>query len=146
MRLYTFLPENRIVELTSGAGEELRAAKQVLAFESTSLTHGEDAAREAEAASRVLFARSDGEGWIDDPSLPTTEVPAADLADGFTLADLFVRAGLASSRGDARRLAQQGGLSINDARTESVDRPVSPDESPLLLRAGKKRFRRVVIN
>src|SRR5215203_2042779 len=145
LRLYTFLPEERIAALTRGTGEELREAKRVLAFESTKLTHGEEAALEAEAASRVLFARSHAEGWVDDPSLPTTEVPAADLADGFTLADLFVRAGLASSRGDARRLAQQGGLSINDARVDTVDRPVSPDESPLLLRAGKKRFRRVVI-
>ena len=145
LRLYTFLPEERIADLTRGTGEELREAKRVLAFESTRLTHGEDAAREAEAASRVLFARIHSEGWVDDPSLPTTEVPAADLGDGFTLADLFVRAGLASSRGDARRLAQQGGLSINDARIDTVDRPVSPAESPLLLRAGKKRFRRVVI-
>jgi tyrosyl-tRNA synthetase len=144
MRLYTFLPEKRIVELTSAEGEELREAKRVLAFETTKLTHGDEAAREAEAAAKVLFARGDGQRWIDDPSLPTTEIDASELSDGFTLADVFIRAGLATSRGDARRLAQQGGITVNDVRTDNVDRAVTKDESPMLLRAGKKRFRRVV--
>ena len=130
MRLYTFLAEEQIVELTSVDGEALRAAKRVLAFESTALTHGEDAAREAEAAANVLFARAGGTGWSDDPSLPTTEIPAADISDTTTIADLFIKAGLCASRGEARRLAQQGGLSINDERVDSVDAPRRTSTDP----------------
>jgi tyrosyl-tRNA synthetase len=143
MRLYTFLPEDRIADLTSVTGEALREAKRVLAFESTALTHGEAASREAEAAANVLFAR--GGGWSDDPSLPTTEIPASEINEQTTVADLFIKAGLAASRGEARRLAQQGGLSINDVRIDSVDGPPAALNGPLLLRAGKKRFRRIVV-
>jgi tyrosyl-tRNA synthetase len=144
--LYTFLPQEQIVELASVEGEALREAKAVLAWEATKLTHGEEAAIEARAAANVLFQRDvAADAWIDDPSLPTTVVPAADVEAGMTVADLFVRAGLASSRGDARRTAAQGGLSINDERVEKVDQPFGGSEGALLLRAGKKRFRRIVI-
>jgi tyrosyl-tRNA synthetase len=145
LRLYTFLPEEQIADLTSVEGEALREAKAVLAWEATKLTHGEDAASEARAAASLLFQRDVTAGaWIDDPSLPTTEIPVADVEAGLTIADLFVRAGLASSRGDARRTAAQGGLSINDERVDDVDQPIAHTNVPLLLRAGKKRFRRVV--
>ncbi|MGH2559972.1 MAG: tyrosine--tRNA ligase [Thermomicrobiales bacterium] len=145
LRLYTFLPEERIAELTSVEGEALREAKQVLAWEATRLNHGEVAANEARSAAQVLFARDGGAAgdWVDDSSLPTTKIARTDLDAGMTVAELFVRAGLCSSRGEARRLAQQGGLSINDVRIEEVDRPVEVGDSAMLLRVGKKRFRRV---
>ena len=148
MRLYTFRPEDQIVELTSVEGEALREAKRVLAFETTKLTHGEAAASESLAAANVLFARSNAsgsEGWADDPNLPTTELLASDLQAEMTVADLFIKAGLTTSRGETRRLAEQGGLSINDQKVENVDSPVGIETSPMLLRVGKKRFRRVVI-
>jgi tyrosyl-tRNA synthetase len=146
LRLYTFLPEDQIAELTSVEGEALREAKSALAWEATKLTHGEKAADEARAAATVLFQRDPTAGaWVDDPSLPTTKIPSADVAAGMTIADLFVRAGLASSRGDARRTAVQGGLSINDERVDDVDQPFKSSENALLLRAGKKRFRRIVV-
>ena len=91
----------------SREGADLRAAKEMLAFEATKLTHGEAAAREAQAASRALFS---GEGALENA--PTTVIPAADLSAGITLADLFARAGLATGRSDARRLAAQGGASV----------------------------------
>ena len=147
MRLYTFLPEEQIVELTSVEGEALREAKRVLAFETTKLTHGEAAALESLAAANVLFARSNStgsEGWADDPNLPTTKLLQSDLQDGFTVADLFIKAGLTTSRGETRRLAEQGGLSINDQKIENVDSPAEIGTNPMLLRVGKKRFRRVV--
>ncbi len=148
LRLYTFLPEEQIVELTATEGEALREAKSVLAWEATAMTHGEAAAAEAQAASRVLFNRGQGAeaAWADDPSLPTTEIPKSEVEAGMTIADLFVKAGLASSRGDARRTASQGGLSINDERIEDVDQPFKGSDSALLLRAGKKRFRRIVVS
>jgi tyrosyl-tRNA synthetase len=143
--LYTFLPEERIDELTAVEGEALREAKRVLAYESTRLTHGEQAANEAQEAASALFAgRRSSQDLIADEGIPTVEVPGSDLA-GMTLADLFVRAGLASSRGDARRVASQGGLSVGDERVTTVDDPVTHDGGAILLRAGKKRFMRVVV-
>jgi len=150
MRLFTFLPEERIAELTRVEGESLREAKRVLAFESTRLTHGEAAAQEAETGARMVFGGANLSAEIilsaDSDVVPTTVVSVSEINDTITLADLFVKAGLASSRGDARRLAMQGGLSVNDARIDTVDRSVTRSESPMLLRAGKKRFRRVVIS
>jgi tyrosyl-tRNA synthetase len=149
LRIYTFLPEERIAELTSVEGDALREAKQVLAWEATKLNHGEAAANEAEAAARVLFSRDkkgSADAWVDDPTLPTATIPRADLDAGLTVAELFVRSGLCTSRGEARRLAQQGGLSINDRRIADVDQPFTADGDAALLRVGKKRFMRVAFS
>ncbi|MGH2551328.1 MAG: S4 domain-containing protein, partial [Thermomicrobiales bacterium] len=81
---------------------------------------------------------------IDDPTIPTTMIPAGDV-DGLTVADAFVRAGLSSSRGDARRLAQQGGLSINDERIDNVDTTIDLSSGSILLRSGKKRYMRLTV-
>jgi tyrosyl-tRNA synthetase len=148
LRQFTFLLEDEIVELTSVSGEALREAKQVLAFEATTLAHGIEEAEQAQMAARSLFA---GAGAVSaaDASLPTTELAAAQLTGEFTLADAFVAAELAKSRGEARRLAQQGGLSVDDVKVSDVDQPfaaVIGDAGAVLLRAGKKRFKRVVIS
>jgi len=147
LRLYTFLPESRISELTGVEGAALRDAKRVLASEATALTHGERLAAEADTAAAALFSTGrNGDGpRLDDPNLPTTELPAAEVELGITIADLFVRAGLAASRGEARRLAAQGGLSLNGERVTAVDDPFRPDDTLVLLRAGKKRYQRVRI-
>ena len=147
LRQFTFLVEEEIADLTSVSGEALREAKQVLAWEATALAHGEVEADAARNASRALFA-----GGIqvsaDDPSLPTTEIAASALTDEFTLADAFVAAELAKSRGEARRLAQQGGLSVDDVKVSDVDGPFAAmigEKTAVLLRAGKKRFKRVLV-
>lgn len=142
LRIYTFLPIEQINELTSVEGAALREAKRVLAHEVTAIVHGEEAANEADAASRALFGG--GARSIDDPTIPTTTISAADV-EGMTIADAFIRAGLSSSRGDARRLAQQGGLSINDERIENVDVPIDLSSGAVLLRAGKKRYMRLTV-
>ena len=147
LRQFTFLVEEEIVDLTSVSGEALREAKQLLAFEATMLAHGAEAAEQARTATRSLFAPA-GPLSADDASLPTTELAAADLTDAFTLADAFVMARLAASRGEARRLASQGGLAVDDAKVSTVDVPfesVSGGAGAVLLRAGKKRFMRFVI-
>jgi tyrosyl-tRNA synthetase len=136
---YTFLPEARIRELTSVSGEALREAKQALAREITALTHGEEAVAQAEAATRALFS---GAPDLDDPSIPTMEIPV-EMITGWTLADLFVGSGLVSSRGEARRKAAEGALWMNGSRIEEVDLPFNRTENVSLLRFGKKRFRRV---
>lgn len=140
---FTFLPMDEVRRLTERQGADLRTAKETLAFEATKLTHGEEAAREAQAASRALFS---GAGALDNA--PTTIIPAADFAVGLSVADLFVRAGLATGRGDARRLAAQGGASIGGERVDDMDRTLTAADIPadgLLLRAGKKRYQRVVV-
>ena len=141
LRLYTFLPESRIEELTRAEGAGLREAKQVLAREVTALAHGEEVVTAAEAATRALFG---GAPDIDDPNIPTTAVTARD-ARGMSLADLFVIAGLVASRGEARRKAAEGALWIDGQRVENVDNPFVAGDKDTLLRFGKKRYRRVQI-
>ncbi len=145
LKMLTFLPNEEIDDLTSVQGEALREAKRVLALEATALAHGLGAAREAESASKALFGAS---GTADDASLPTTTIVTADVTDEFKIADAFVAAGLAKGRGAARRLAQQGGLRIGDDKVDDVDQPfasVLGDDNAVVLRAGKKRFQRVVV-
>lgn len=139
LRFYTFLPDARIQELVAGQGAALRDAKQALAREVTALTHGADALAHAEAAARALFS---GAPDLDDPNIPTTTVSRGDL-DQMTVADIFVRAGLVSSRGEARRKAAEGALWIDGHRVVAVDDPFQPGDSDSLLRFGKKRFRRI---
>lgn len=146
LKRFTYILDAEIAELTSVTGEALRESKRVLALEATAMAHGIGAARQAEAQSNALFASSGPD--VSDVSLPTTEIAASDLTDEFTLADAFVAAELAKSRGEARRLSQQGGLRVNDEQWKDVDVPfasVLAGEQAVLLRAGKKRFKRVAI-
>lgn len=150
LRLYTFLPDDRIAGLIDvGDPAALRQAKQVLAWEVTALTHGADAADAARQAAGALFSSAvTAADRLQDSTLPTVTIPAGELTPDLSLADAFVRAGLASSRGDARRTAQQGGLSIDDARVEAVDVPLADvleGRTVALFRSGRKRFMRVVI-
>jgi len=143
LAFFTFLPMDEVRRLGALEGAELRTAKETLALEATRLTHGEATAREAQAASRALFS---GVGALENA--PTTVIPAAEWAAGLTVADLFARAGLVAGRGEARRLAAQGGASINGERVDDTDRMFAMADVPpdgLLLRAGKKRYHRVVV-
>ena len=144
LALYTFLPMDEVRALGRLKGAEIRRAKEVLAFEATRITHGEDAAREARAASRVLFGG--GEGALE--GVPTTPLSVSELADGIPAPQLFAMVGLASSRSEARRLIQQGGAYVNGQRVESVDRDITPRDlidGSLFLRAGKKKYHRIVV-
>ena len=144
MRLFTFLPIEAIERLTAGSGAELNAAKERLAYEVTLLVHGQSEARAARTAARALF----GDGG-DIASMPGAELSAAQLGAGIAAVDLFVRAGLAASKGEARRLIQQGGARINDRKVATVDEVITaarltdsatPGTRQIVLRAGKKRF------
>ncbi len=144
LALYTFLPMEEVRELGRLQGAEIRKAKEVLAFEATKITHGEEAAREAQAASRALF----GGGAGSMEGVPTTEIGAGELAEGIAASQLFAMMGLAGSRGEARRLIQQGGAYVNGERVDSVDQSITPHdlvEGSLFLRAGKKKYHRVVV-
>lgn len=148
LKRFTYILEDEIAELVSVQGEALREAKRVLAFEATAMAHGLEAAQQAEAATKALFAGAGSGPSAEDASLPTTEIAAADVTDEFTLADAFVAAELAKGRGEARRLAQQGGLRVNDEPVSDPDVPFSSvlgGANAVLLRAGKKRFKRVAV-
>ena len=143
LKFYTFLPLDEIAALAALEGAELRRAKEVLAFEATKLSHGEDAARTAQAAARALFS---GEGDLGE-GVPTTTIPQADLAAGIPLIDLLVATGLAKSKGEARRLISQGGAAVNGATVTDIEARVGEADlrdGAIILRAGKKRFSRVV--
>jgi tyrosyl-tRNA synthetase len=143
LAMFTFLPMERVRDLGRLEGAEIRQAKEVLAFEVTRLIHGEEAAHESREASRNLF----GQGVVSD-AVPTTEIAASELAAGFLAPELFQRVGLCRSRSDARRLIEQSGAYVNDEPVSSVDELITAGhlaDGAILLRAGKKRYHRVVV-
>ncbi len=143
LKIYTFLPLEEIHELGKLKGAEIRKAKEVLAYEATRLTHGEEQAEAAREAARSLFGGAGaGEG------VPTTALAAADLSQGLPVTELLVRVGLARSRSDARRLIEQGGAYVNERQVASIEQTVTADDlrdNRLLLRVGKKRYHRVTV-
>jgi tyrosyl-tRNA synthetase len=143
LAIYTFLPMDEVRALVGLEGSELNRAKEVLAFEATKLLHGEAEALKAQQAARALFSGGDGS---DD--VPTIELDRAELAGGMPVTALFKAAGLVESANQARTMIKQGGLAINgDVVTDPHERidVGSLENGDLLLRAGKKRFRRVVL-
>lgn len=142
LKLYTFVPIEEIEDLSALRGDEIRRVKKRLAWEATAIAHGQEEADRAEAASEALFA---GSGEVD--AAPCMEVPRSRLDSGVTWTDLFVETGLCSSRSEVRRLWQQNGLYSGDERIPQPDARIGADQVDkgwLLLRAGKKRYFRVV--
>jgi len=142
LALFTFLPMEDVRELGRLSGADIRQAKEVLAFETTKILHGEAAAGEARDTSRKLF----GGGVVTD-AVPTTEFESSELHAGISAPEVFQRVGLARSRSEARRLIQQGGAYINDQPVGSVDDLVTAEhlvDGSILLRAGKKRYHRIL--
>jgi tyrosyl-tRNA synthetase len=138
LKLFTDLPLEEIARLEALGGAEINEAKKVLASETTKMLHGQAAAEQSAEAARVAFE----EGRLSG-DLPTVEVPRAEFAAGLPLADLAVNAGLAASKGEARRLAQGGGLRLNDQQEMDANRVVGLAdlaEGVLKLGAGKKKI------
>jgi tyrosyl-tRNA synthetase len=143
LALFTFLPMKEVRELGCLEGVEINRAKEVLAYEATRLVHGESAANEARETSRALFS---GEG--EAASAPTTELAAASLTAGLDLLELLVESGLAQSKRAARDLVKQGGAYVNGQRVDEVDRKLTSadaSDGQILLRAGRKRYHRLVV-
>ncbi|MGR4864022.1 tyrosine--tRNA ligase [Caulobacter sp. LARHSG274] len=138
LKLFTDLPLARIAELEALPGAQINDAKKVLADEATRMAHGEDEARKARDAAEKAF-----EQGALSADLPTFEVAAADLKAGIVLANLFADAGLAASRGEARRLAQGGGVKVNDKAEPDANRVVTEADlvdGVVKLAAGKKKI------
>jgi len=138
MRLFTDLPLDEVARLEALPGAEINEAKKVLANAATTLLHGAEAAEVAAGAAQAAFV----DGKLSD-DLPTHELPAAELAAGIVLAALAADVGLAGSRGEARRLAQGGGLRVNDHAETDANRTLTPDDlvkGVIKLAAGKKKI------
>ncbi|MBQ1358256.1 MAG: tyrosine--tRNA ligase [Oscillospiraceae bacterium] len=140
IRMLTFIPLDQIDEMDRWDDSRINEKKEILAFELTKLVHGEEEAGKAMEAARALFS---GEG--DDASMPTTEVEVTDGAIG--IIDLMIACGLASSRGEARRLIQQGGVSVNGDKVTSQDLSLTDEDlrEGIKIRKGKKIFHRAVL-
>ena len=148
LKIYAFLPLEQIRELGQVKGAEIRRAKEVLAFEVTRLTHGQEEAERAQEASRSLFV-SGGESVRVTDAVPTITISSSELQDGIPMAELFLRVGLVRSRGEARRLIEQGGAYLNGERVSAVDQVIGLDavqNGMVLLRAGKKRHHRITVS
>ncbi len=138
IRMLTFLPLEEIDKMDKWKGSQLNTAKEILAFELTKLVHGEEEAQKAQSAARAIFT-----GGGSHENMPTTTLTDGDFTDGkIGVLDMMVKAGLAASKGEARRLVVQGGVSIND---EKVTEPTLTLEKEsfgkeVILRKGKKVF------
>ena len=144
--MLTTLPMSTVAELRDLRGPEIRRAKQALAHNVTATVHGREAADAARETARSLFA--DAAGDAGRPCLKQPWWPPAELDAGIPIVDLLVRTGLAPSRGAARRLISQGGAYVGEARAEDAEATVNRSQVPddgLLLRAGRKRYHRVVV-
>lgn len=138
IRMLTSLPLEEIDKMDKWEGSQLNTAKEILAFELTKLVHGEEEAQKAQSAARAIFT-----GGGSHENMPTTTLTDSDFTDGkIGVLDMMVKAGLAASKGEARRLVVQGGVSIND---EKVTEPTLALEKEsfgkeVILRKGKKVF------
>ncbi len=162
LSLFTFLPFDEIEEVKKLDGRDLNFAKSILAFEATRTAHGEEEASKAYEASAAMFgSREIPSGLIPSSSIKrgvvskkTDSVPFAEYKSdrfekGVEISDLFYETGLCKSKSDARRLIKQGGAYINESRIESMSFLVTKDVfdgGEIVLRAGKKRYFRVLIN
>lgn len=142
IRMLTFLPLEEIDKMDSWEGSQLNKAKEILAYELTKLVHGEEEAAKADEAAKALFAAG---GKSDN--VPTTTYPAAELDAGKDILSLMVETKLAASRSEARRLVQQGGVSVNDVKVTAIDRVFTTadldSDGALLIKKGKKGFHQV---
>ena len=144
IRMLTFLPLEEIDKMDKWEGSQLNEAKEILAYELTKLVHGEEEAEKAKAASRALFA---GDG--DTEHMPTTELTNDDFGGGaIDVVTLLVKCGLAASKGEARRLVQQGGVTVNDAKVDAIETTFGCEQftgEGVIIKKGKKVFHRAVL-
>ena len=141
LKMLTFVPIEQIEEMEKTMeGAQFNAAKELLAYELTKLVHGEEEAEKAQAAAKALFG-----GSGNDANMPVAEIDSADLTDGtIGLLNLLVKAGLAPSVSEARRLVQQGGITVNDEKITDAKAQIKL-EGETIVRKGKKAFKKVVV-
>ncbi len=143
LKMLTFLPLEKINEMEKWEGAELNKAKEILAFELTSLVHGEEEANKALEAAKGLF----GGGSTDN--IPTTELSDADFADdSIDVISILVKSGLVSTRSEGRRAIEQGGVTVNDDKVTDIKATFTKDDinkTDFIIRRGKKNFRKIIV-
>ena len=144
IRMLTFLPLEEIDKMSGWEGSQLNEAKEILAYELTKLVHGEEEAEKARTASQALFS-----GAGDTEHMPTTELTNDDFGGGsIDVLSLLVKCGLAASKGEARRLVQQGGVSVNDEKVSAIETTFGCEQftgDGVIIKKGKKVFHRAVL-
>ncbi len=143
IRMLTFLPLEQIDEMDKWEGSQLNKAKEILAYELTALVHGEDEANKAQDAAKSIFA-----GGGNSDNMPSTQLDSDDFTDeGINIIDAMIKAGLVTSRGEARRLIEQGGVSIDDVKI-TVPNYIIPladfDKGYAIIKKGKKVFHKII--
>ena len=144
IRMLTFLPLEEIDRMNDWEGSQLNKAKEILAYELTALVHGKEEAEKAMSAAKAIFV-SGG----DSDNMPSTQLAAEDFTDGaMGVLNLMVRCGLCKSNGEARRLIEQGGVAINDAKVTDTKATVTDadfgDKGYLVIKKGKKVFHKAI--
>ncbi len=144
LKMLTFLPLEQIQEMEAWEGSQLNEAKEILAYELTNLVHGEEEATRAKEAAKALFA---GGGSLEN--MPSAELTDEHFADGtIDILGLLVAAGLASSRSEARRAVEQGGVTVKGEKESDIRKTYSKDEiaaQEFIIKKGKKNFKKIVI-
>ena len=143
IRMLTFLPLEQIDEMDKWEGSQLNKAKEILAFELTKLVHGEEEAKKAEESAKALFG-----GAASMDSAPSVTVTAEDLTDGaMDILTALVKAQMASSRSEARRAVEQGGVTADGEKITDVKHTFTEDElkTGILLKKGKKNFKKLTM-
>ena len=143
IRMLTFLPLEEINKMDSWEGSQLNTAKEILAFELTKLVHGQEEAQKAQDTARAIFA-----GSGSSENMPTTQLTKDNFTNGKVgVLAMMVKAGLAASNGEARRLVQQGGVSINDQKITDPSYSLEFDafKDEIILKKGKKVFNKYTV-
>ena len=143
LRMLTFLPLEQIDEMDKWEGSQLNQAKEILAYELTSLVHGEEEAKKAQESARALFAGGAA------AEMPTAELSDADFSDGsIDLLSIVQKSGLCTSRSEARRNVEQGGVSVDGEIVKDIKTVYTKEQlsgEGIVVKRGKKNFRRVVV-
>ena len=144
IRMLTFLPLEEIDKMDKWEGSQLNTAKEILAFELTKLVHGEEEANKAQQTARALFS---GSGNLDN--MPSYTLSKDDLTDGkIAVNDILFKAGMTKSKGEGRRLIEQGGVSVNDKKVTSAVETVCADDfsdGSIIVKKGKKVFYKIIL-
>ncbi|NBG89505.1 tyrosine--tRNA ligase [Isachenkonia alkalipeptolytica] len=143
LMLLTMVPTEEVKRLSALEGKEMEKAKEVLAYETTKLVHGEAEAKKALEAARAIFS---GKSYSDDA--PTSEMKKEDFEEGLDILTLLTKTGLISSRGEGRRLVQQGGIYVNEETVKDIHHLITLDhfeDNKLLIRKGKKTYHQVKV-
>ena len=143
IKMLTFIPLDEIADMETWPDSRINEKKEILAYALTTLVHGEEEAKKAQITSKALFS-----GGEDDSLMPTTEVPAGSLVEGETgVIDLLVLSGIAKSRGEARRLIEQGGITLDGEAVTDFGKKVTAEQlkNGVKIRKGKKTHRKFIL-